>query len=203
MFSFSAFDCIADDEAAGAQAVVDQCLERLRHASSVWSSLLPVKAYCKAIGVCIVKSAHVLLLHLGCTFDLCFVFVGMLIQGLLSSLLESALSIEEFSVEDCDTWHLLLTRTRTDATALLAQAQPDVSAQVLLHEHVTASFRVTELLHVFASNLQQVDDRWSDGKGPLAVHFTAKEVTSLVAAMFEDTPKQRAFLAKLHCFYSK
>ena len=69
---FSAFDCIADDEAAGAQAVVNQCLERLRHASSVWSSLLPVKAYWKAIGVCIVKSAFVALrLHFLLVFCFC------------------------------------------------------------------------------------------------------------------------------------
>ena len=47
------------------------------------------------------------------------------------------------------------------------------------------------------SGLQQISDRWADGKGPLAVHLTVSEVKQLVLAMFENTSKRQALLTEL------
>lgn len=39
--------------------------------------------------------------------------------------------------------------------------------------------------------------RWADGKGPLAEEFSAAEVKSLIRALFQNTERRAAALAKI------
>lgn len=39
--------------------------------------------------------------------------------------------------------------------------------------------------------------RWADGKGPLAAEFSAAEVKSLIRALFQNTERRAAALAKI------
>ena len=44
------FECVADDEAAGARQAVTCMLHHLKQVAFVWRDILPTNTYCKAVG---------------------------------------------------------------------------------------------------------------------------------------------------------
>ncbi|KAK2561588.1 Centromere/kinetochore protein zw10-like protein [Acropora cervicornis] len=57
--------------------------------------------------------------------------------------------------------------------------------------------RYKELIGILKASLQEIGDRWTDGKGPLAQEFTAQEVRGLIRAIFQNTDRRAAILAKI------
>lgn len=47
------------------------------------------------------------------------------------------------------------------------------------------------------SSLADINDRWADGKGPLAVEFKPEEVKGLIRALFQNTDRRAAVLARI------
>jgi centromere/kinetochore protein ZW10 len=107
------------------------------------------------------------------------------------------LCIEEFSADDCDYLQLVLTEIIDFAVEYFRLDDPKINPQVALHEFVPSWMKFKELVIILNSGLQDVYDRWSDGKGPLAMHFTGEEVKKVVIAMFENTSKRSALLKQL------
>ncbi|XP_029419244.1 centromere/kinetochore protein zw10 homolog isoform X2 [Nannospalax galili] len=54
-----------------------------------------------------------------------------------------------------------------------------------------------ELMLMLQASLQEIGDRWADGKGPLATAFSSSEVKSLIRALFQNTERRAAALAKI------
>uniref|UniRef100_A0A671RU00 Centromere/kinetochore protein zw10 homolog n=1 Tax=Sinocyclocheilus anshuiensis TaxID=1608454 RepID=A0A671RU00_9TELE len=54
-----------------------------------------------------------------------------------------------------------------------------------------------EISMVLNANLQEIVDRWAEGKGPLAVEFSCNEMKSLIRALFKNTERRAAALAKI------
>jgi centromere/kinetochore protein ZW10 len=54
-----------------------------------------------------------------------------------------------------------------------------------------------ELVLILGANLRDIDDRWADGKGPLAHEFTPGEVKQLIRALFQNTDRRSAILARI------
>uniref|UniRef100_A0A7N8YLE7 Zw10 kinetochore protein n=1 Tax=Mastacembelus armatus TaxID=205130 RepID=A0A7N8YLE7_9TELE len=54
-----------------------------------------------------------------------------------------------------------------------------------------------ELVIVLRANLQEIVDRWADGKGPLAVEFSSSEVKNLIRALFQNTERRAIALTKI------
>ena len=111
--------------------------------------------------------------------------------------MESVTSIEEFSAEDCDCLKEVLAAVPSLALEFFTLCQCSISPQVLLYDHVPGWPRFQELVLLLGSGLADISDRWADGKGPLALHFTQQEVCQLVLAMFENTSKRQALLTEL------
>ena len=124
-------------------------------------------------------------------------FTGTLLNAALNEILDSVLAIEEFSAEDCEYLHDVLAKITTVSPELFRVEEVKANPQVALHEHVTLWMKFRELVIVLKSSMQDVSDRWSDGKGPLALYFTAEEVQKLVVAMFENTSKRDSLLSQL------
>ena len=51
--------------------------------------------------------------------------------------------------------------------------------------------------HVVSNTNLSIGLRWSDGKGPLALYFTADEAKALVRALFQNTEKRAVVLASI------
>ena len=71
------------------------------------------------------------------------------------------------------------------------------SAAVELQRHVACWQRVKELELVLNASMIDISDRWAAGKGPLAVAFTANEVKQMIRALFQNTDRRAAILAKI------
>uniref|UniRef100_A0A8C1N5X2 Zw10 kinetochore protein n=1 Tax=Cyprinus carpio TaxID=7962 RepID=A0A8C1N5X2_CYPCA len=54
-----------------------------------------------------------------------------------------------------------------------------------------------EISMVLNANLQEIVDRWAEGKGPLAAEFSCNEMKSLIRALFKNTERRAAALAKI------
>lgn len=57
--------------------------------------------------------------------------------------------------------------------------------------------RLNELIFVLNAKLVDIDDRWADAKGPLALHFQPEEVRKLVRALFQNTDRRAWLLSKI------
>ncbi|KAF4525717.1 hypothetical protein B566_EDAN011894 [Ephemera danica] len=66
-----------------------------------------------------------------------------------------------------------------------------------VHHYVKRWRTLQELVLVLGANLQGIDDRWADGKGPLAYEFRPDQVKQLVRALFQNTARRAAVLSKI------
>uniref|UniRef100_A0A1B6K948 Centromere/kinetochore protein zw10 homolog n=1 Tax=Graphocephala atropunctata TaxID=36148 RepID=A0A1B6K948_9HEMI len=82
--------------------------------------------------------------------------------------------------------------------SLIQQKAPLVFPEPLeIHRHVKKWAKLSELQLMLGAGLREVDDRWADGKGPLAQEFTADQVRHLVRALFQISDRRAALLAKI------
>uniref|UniRef100_A0A8C7VXX4 Zw10 kinetochore protein n=1 Tax=Oncorhynchus mykiss TaxID=8022 RepID=A0A8C7VXX4_ONCMY len=54
-----------------------------------------------------------------------------------------------------------------------------------------------ELVIVLQANLQEIVDRWAEGKGPLALEFSSSDMKSLIRALFQNTERRAVALTKI------
>jgi len=133
-------------------------------------------------------------LNLVCQFVT--MLTGSLVNASLSDIVDMMLTVEEFSIDDCECLQSALQQLSTGVVDVF-RTDVVTSAEVTLHEVAPDWLRLRELALLFGAGLQEVDDRWSDGKGPAAVYFTGDELSKLVTAMFEKTGRRDALLARL------
>jgi centromere/kinetochore protein ZW10 len=57
--------------------------------------------------------------------------------------------------------------------------------------------RFRELILVLNASLKEIEERWSGGKGPLAQDFTVEEMKQLIRALFQNTERRAAVLARI------
>nr|XP_023020475.1 centromere/kinetochore protein zw10 homolog [Leptinotarsa decemlineata] len=63
--------------------------------------------------------------------------------------------------------------------------------------YVASWYKLNELNFVLSASLLDINDRWADGKGPLAIQFKPNELKSLIRALFQNTDRRSAVLAKI------
>lgn len=66
-----------------------------------------------------------------------------------------------------------------------------------IYHHVKSWNKFCELVRLLDADLLQVDDRWSDGKGPLALEFKPEQVKQMIRALFQISDKRAALLDKI------
>lgn len=57
--------------------------------------------------------------------------------------------------------------------------------------------RLGEVVFVLGASLADIDDRWADGKGPLALQFQPEDVRKLIRALFQNTDRRAVVLSKI------
>lgn len=50
--------------------------------------------------------------------------------------------------------------------------------------------KLTQLKMILNASLVQITEQWSEGKGPLTLHYKAEEVKSLIRALFQNTDRR-------------
>ncbi|XP_018610995.2 centromere/kinetochore protein zw10 homolog [Scleropages formosus] len=163
-----------DENYSAASKAVRQVIHQLKRLGKVWQDVLPVNIYCKAM--------------------------GSLLNTAISEIITKILMLEDISTEDGDHLHTLC-QTIIDEGPLVFLPLPDENKNRKYQEEVPIyvkkwmSFK--ELAIVLQANLQEIVDRWADGKGPLALEFTSNEVKNLIRALFQNTERRAVALTKI------
>ncbi|XP_032937456.1 centromere/kinetochore protein zw10 homolog [Catharus ustulatus] len=165
-----------DDEEnyRAANKAIKQVLHQLRRLGMVWQDVLPVNVYCKAMGT--------------------------LLNTALAEIVTRIVALEDISAEDADRLYSLC-RTMVEEgpqvfTPLLEEDK-NKKYQEEVPVYVQNWMTFKELMIILQANLQEIVDQWADGKGPLAKEFSAAEVKSLIRALFQNTERRAAALAKI------
>ncbi|KAG7275015.1 hypothetical protein CRUP_030534, partial [Coryphaenoides rupestris] len=165
-----------DDEEnyTAASKAVRQVIHQLKQLGIVWQDVLPVNIYCKAM--------------------------GSLLNTAISEVMAKIMMLEDISSEDGEHLHTLC-RTLIEEGPLvfvpLTEERRNSAYQQEVPLHVKKWMTFKELVIVLRANLQEIVNRWADGKGPLASEFSAAEIKSLVRALFQNTERRALALAKI------
>uniref|UniRef100_A0A8C1QGS4 Centromere/kinetochore protein zw10 homolog n=1 Tax=Cyprinus carpio TaxID=7962 RepID=A0A8C1QGS4_CYPCA len=94
-----------------------------------------------------------------------------------------------------------LCQTITEEGPLVFNPLPDENKNKKYQEEVPVYVKkwmtLKEISMVLNANLQEIVDRWAEGKGPLALAFSCNEMKSLIRALFKNTERRAAALAKI------
>ncbi|XP_068023838.1 centromere/kinetochore protein zw10 homolog isoform X2 [Melanerpes formicivorus] len=163
-----------EDNFCAATKAVRQVLHQLKRLGKVWQDVLPVNVYCKAMGT--------------------------LLNTALSEMVTRIAALEDISAEDADRLYSLC-RTMLEEGPQVFTPLPEEESNKKYQEEVPVYVQrwmtFKELMLILQANLQEIVDQWADGKGPLAAEFSAAEVKSLIRALFQNTERRAAALARI------
>ncbi|NWR45342.1 ZW10 protein, partial [Regulus satrapa] len=157
-----------------ANKAIKQVLHQLRRLGMVWQDVLPVNVYCKAMGA--------------------------LLNTALAEIVTRIAALEDISAEDADRLYSLcriMVEEGPQVFTPLPEEDKNKKYQEEVPVYVQKWMTFKELMIILQANLQEIVDQWADGKGPLAEEFSAAEVKSLIRALFQNTERRAAALAKI------
>lgn len=165
-----------DDEEnySAASKAVRQVLHQLKRLGIVWQDVLPVNLYCKAMGT--------------------------LLNTAVSEIIGRITALEDISTEDGDRLYSLCKTVMDEGPqvfAPLSEENKNKQYQEEVPVYVPKWMPFKELMMILQASLQEIGDRWADGKGPLASAFSSSEVKALIRALFQNTERRAAALAKI------
>ncbi|NXF09779.1 ZW10 protein, partial [Smithornis capensis] len=165
-----------DDEEnfRAAKKAIKQVLHQLKRLGQVWQDVLPVNVYCKAMGT--------------------------LLNTALAEIVTRIVALEDISAEDADRLYSLcriMVEEGPQVFTPLPEEEKNKTFQEEVPVYVQKWMTFKELMIVLQASLQEIVDQWADGKGPLAAEFSAAEVKSLIRALFQNTERRAAALAKI------
>nr|XP_019608907.1 PREDICTED: centromere/kinetochore protein zw10 homolog [Rhinolophus sinicus] len=165
-----------DDEEnySAASKAVRQVLHQLKRLGTVWQDVLPVNIYCKAMGT--------------------------LLNTAISEIIGRITALEDISTADGDRLYSLCKTVMDEGPqvfAPLSEENKNKKYQEEVPVYVPKWMPFKELMIILQASLQEIGDRWADGKGPLAAAFSSSEVKALIRALFQNTERRAAALAKI------
>ncbi|NXA43385.1 ZW10 protein, partial [Eudromia elegans] len=163
-----------EDNYCAANKAIRQVLHQLKRLGKVWQDVLPVNVYCKAMGT--------------------------LLNTALTEIVTRITALEDISAEDADRLYSLC-KTVVEEGPQVFTPFPEEDKNKKYQEEVPVYVQkwmtFKELMLILQANLQEIVDRWADGKGPLAAEFSPVEVKNLIRALFQNTERRAAALAKI------
>uniref|UniRef100_A0A8B9I7J3 Centromere/kinetochore protein zw10 homolog n=1 Tax=Anser brachyrhynchus TaxID=132585 RepID=A0A8B9I7J3_9AVES len=163
-----------EDNYSAANKAIRQVLHQLKRLGKVWQDVLPVNIYCKAMGT--------------------------LLNTALSEIVTRIAALEDISAEDADRLYSLcriMVEEGPQVFTPLPEEDKNKKYQEEVPVYVQKWMTFKELMIILQANLQEIVDQWADGKGPLAAEFSPAEVKSLIRALFQNTERRAAALAKI------
>ncbi|KAL6470003.1 hypothetical protein MHYP_G00211220 [Metynnis hypsauchen] len=163
-----------EDNYSAASKAVRQVIHQLKRLGKVWQDVLPVNIYCKSMGT--------------------------LLNTAISELITKIMMLEDISTEDGERLHTLC-QTIIEEGPLVFTPLPEENKNKKYQEEVPVYVKkwmtFKELSIVLHASLQEIVDRWAEGKGPLAQEFSSSEMKSLIRALFQNTDRRAIALTKI------
>ncbi|XP_048418364.1 centromere/kinetochore protein zw10 homolog [Stegostoma tigrinum] len=157
-----------------ANKAVRQVIHQLKRLGKVWQDVLPVHIYCKSMGT--------------------------LLNTAITEIVNKVTALEDISSESADCLYSLC-KVILEEGPQIFQPLPEESENKKYQEEVPVYVskwpKFKELMIVLQASLQELVDRWTDGKGPFAAEFSPVEAKNLIRALFQNTERRAAALAKI------
>ena len=118
--------------------------------------------------------------------------VGALMNVLVGEMIRGVMALEDIAADDGKELHLILNVVVERAPSSLS-----FNSEEEIPTYCTDWERLKELAMVMDASLQDIVNSWGSGKGSLAHQFTAVELRGLVKALFQNTERRAAALAKI------
>ena len=122
--------------------------------------------------------------------------VGALLNVIASELVRSVLALEDIAMDDATELHAVLNLVVEKGPLVLDTGDEETQAR-LLETHCKDWSKLRELAVVMDASLQKIVEMWGSGKGKLAQAFTPMEIRGLIKALFKNTERRAAALAKI------
>ncbi|KAF7648148.1 hypothetical protein LDENG_00161430, partial [Lucifuga dentata] len=163
-----------EDNYTAASKALRQVIHQLKQLGSVWQDVLPVSIYCKAM--------------------------GSLLNTAITEVISKVMMLEDISSAEGEHLHMLC-QTLIEEGPLVFIPLVDENKNKRYQEEVPVYVKkwntFKELVIVLRANLQEIVDRWAEGKGPLALEFSSSEMKSLIRALFQNTERRALALTKI------
>lgn len=158
---------------------VRQCLHQLQQLRNVWVDVLPHSVYNKSMAT--------------------------LLNSVVRELIERTLCLEDIAEDAAVTLVSSLAVLKDNAGSLfpdcsIVSTSPSTASGAVPPEGLSGVRqwgRFLELMVVLGASLRELQDRWADGKGPLALYFTPDQAKALVRALFQNTDRRAQLLARI------
>ncbi|XP_078282842.1 centromere/kinetochore protein zw10 homolog isoform X2 [Rhinoraja longicauda] len=163
----------ADNYSAASKAV-RQVIHQLKRLGKVWQDVLPVHIYCKALGT--------------------------LLNTAITDIVNKITMLEDITSESADGLYALCRTILEEGPGIfqpLLEESKNKNFQEEIPIYVPKWLKFKELMKVLQASLQELVDRWTDGKGPFAAGFSPIEAKNLIRALFQNTERRAAALAKI------
>jgi len=160
------------------ERAMKQSLHQLLHLKRVWQDVLPTPVYNRAIGTLINSVLEELIAQVTNQED---------IPSHCTVHLTAAFNILILKTPDLFQIRSDINKNNGDSLSCIA----DVC------QCVPKWMKFKELLLVLAASMNDILERWAEGKGPLAHEFTANEIKQLIRALFQNTDRRSAVLARI------
>lgn len=121
---------------------------------------------------------------------------GTLAGSVVEDLVLRVVALEEISTDEAIALINILSLLESNIPNLFSSDDEHVSQAEALKE-VRLWEKLKELIIVLGASLQDLNERWLDGKGPLAHNFTSDEVKHLIKAIFQNTERRAQLLSKI------
>ncbi|KAK6641429.1 hypothetical protein RUM44_013140 [Polyplax serrata] len=116
--------------------------------------------------------------------------IGFLIDTIIEELISIIITVEDIS-----------SQTASDLvnyfSVILERAPTLFPDEKEIHRHVRKWQKFNEFILILKGSLRDIDDRWANGMGPLAVEFTPEQVKHLIRALFQNSDRRATLLARI------
>ena len=168
--SFGGLENVSEDVRSQAvQGAIQQARLHIQKLSKVYAEVLPEEIHHRA--------------------------VGGLLNMVVGELVKSVLALEDIAVDDATELHSILNQFLERGRAALSSDKE--TQDKLLDKYCRGWSKLRELAVVMDASLLKIVELWGGGKGIMAQVFTPMELRGLIKALFKNTDRRAAALAKI------
>ena len=115
--------------------------------------------------------------------------IGTLLNTVMEELIQIVTTLEDISADAGEQLVSMLNQLSNKSTTLFESEEPK--------RYVKKWTKFKELIFILGASLREIEDGWGGGQGRLCAEFPAEQVKQLIRALFQNTERRAAVLAKI------
>ncbi|XP_050436177.1 centromere/kinetochore protein zw10 homolog [Adelges cooleyi] len=114
-------------------------------------------------------------------------FMGYSCNGLFECIISMMFKLQDISATSAGQYSNIFNKIIKDVPILFPEPKE-------VHRYIPKWWQLNELVYVLSSSMKDIENRWADGKGPLANELTVEQIKGLLKALFQNTDRRAALL---------